>query len=61
MNIYDVDSGDGYYQCHSVVAKNIGDAEKTYKLKYPNCTIKEISLHSVYVQISPDIIKSEGI
>lgn len=52
MKIYDIiDTCGGSNQTHSVVAENIGEAERIYLGKYRNNTIKEIRLHSVYVQI----------
>jgi hypothetical protein len=51
MNVYDIIETAPYGQTHSVVASNMAEAERIYKGKYPYHTIREIRLHSQYVQI----------
>lgn len=48
MKVYDIDPG---YQTHCVVAESMAEAERVFLKKYPYNTIKEIRLHSEYVQI----------
>jgi hypothetical protein len=51
MKVFDIISNYGIGQTHSVVAENMGEAERIFIGKYPTTTIKEIRLHSNYVQI----------
>jgi len=54
MNVYDIFDGCNYGQIHSVVAENIAEAEKIYLKKYNGVTIKEVKLHSEYVQVQKE-------
>ena len=51
MKVYDIDDGFCYSQIHSVVAENMAQAERIYKTKYPYNIIRNITLHSEYVQV----------
>ena len=48
MNIYDIETPYTSWQTHSVVARNMAEAEKLFILRYGPVTIKEIRLHSEY-------------
>lgn len=50
MKVFDIKTG---YGCtsHSVVAENMGEAERIFMAKYWPITIISITLHSEYVQI----------
>ena len=49
MKVYDILTPGNYSQTHSVVAKNMGEAERLYKAKYGPIRIIEIKLHAEYV------------
>lgn len=50
--VYDIQTGYNYSQTYCVVAKSMGDAERIFLAKHDGPThIKEIELHSEYVQI----------
>lgn len=51
MKVYDIKDSFSSNQIHSVVAESMAEAERIYLAKYWPNTIKEISLHSEYVQI----------
>lgn len=51
MKVYDVYTNCNYGQIHSVVADSMAEAERVFKGKYSHTTIKQIILHSEYVQI----------
>ena len=51
MKVFDIQTGIGDWQIHSVVAENMAEAERIYKAKYRYTTIQHIILHSEYVQI----------
>ena len=51
MKVFDIIEECFSSQTHSVVAENMAEAERIYHGKYPYNTIKEIKLHSEYVQI----------
>jgi hypothetical protein len=45
MNVYDIEV-DGIDEVVSVVAENMGHAERYYLIKHPMATIRVIRLHS---------------
>jgi hypothetical protein len=51
LKVYDVNDGFCYGQIHSVVAENMAQAERIYKIKYPYNIIRQITLHSEYVLV----------
>jgi len=51
MKVFDIEDGFTYSKTHSVVAENMGEAERIFLAKYGPTTIKAIKLHSEYVQI----------
>ena len=51
FNVYDISTGTGDYQIHSVVAKNMAEAERIFRGKYWPTTIKAITIHSEYVLV----------
>ena len=51
MKVFDIDTGIGGYQVHSVVAETMGEAERIFRAKYWPTEIIAIKLHSEYVQI----------
>ena len=51
MKVFDIATDGAWSQVHSVVADSIGEAERIFLGKYWPCAIKEIKLHSEYVQI----------
>ena len=51
MKVFDIITNYGGGQTHSVVAENMAEAERIFLGKYWPTTIKEIRLHSEYVQI----------
>lgn len=51
MKVYDIETDYIGCQKHCVVAESFGEAERVFLAKYWPTTIKEIRLHSVYVQI----------
>ena len=51
MKVFDILTPFNYSQTHSVVAESMAKAEETFLKEYPFTEIKEIRLHSVYVQI----------
>ena len=57
LKVYDIMTPFNYSQTHSVVAESMGDAERIFLEEHPNITIKEIQLHSEYVQVQRE---SEG-
>lgn len=51
LKVYDVTDVFCHGQIHSVVAENVAQAERIYRLKYPYATIRTMTLHSEYVQV----------
>lgn len=51
MKAYKIQTPYNYSQTIIVIAKNMGDAEKTFLNKYPQTTILEITKISDYVEI----------
>ena len=51
MKVFDILTPFNYSQTHSVVAESMGKAEETFRKGYPYTEIREIRLHSSYVQI----------
>lgn len=49
IKVYDIETTTSSAQTHSVVAENIGQAERLFLAEYPTATIKRIILHSEYV------------
>ena len=47
--VYDIETTTMSSQTHSVVAENIGQAERLFLAEYPTATIKSVILHSEYV------------
>ena len=54
MNVYDIITFHTVGQTHCVVAENMGKAEELFEKLYWPTTIKEIRLHSEYVQIQEE-------
>jgi hypothetical protein len=51
MKVYDIVTSFSYGQIHSVVAENMAQAERVFLARYSPAEIKEIRLHSEYVQV----------
>jgi hypothetical protein len=51
MKVFDIETTFNRGQTHSVVADDIGKAERLFLAKYPQTTISRIILHSEYVQV----------
>ena len=49
IKVYDIETTTSSAQTHSVVAENIGQAERLFLAEYPTATIKRVILHSEYV------------
>lgn len=53
LKVYDVETVYNRSQTHSVIARDMGEAERVYLEKYGPCTIFRILLHSQYVIVQP--------
>lgn len=51
MKVFDIFVPGNYSQTHSVVAVSMAKAEEVYLKKHPFAKIREIRLHSSYVEI----------
>ena len=54
LKVYDIETGYGDWQTHSVVAESMADAEAAYLKRYKYSTIRKIALHSEYVILAGD-------
>jgi len=52
IKVYDIETTTCSSQTHSVVAENIGEAERLFLSEYPTATIKHVFLHSEYVVLT---------
>jgi hypothetical protein len=65
MKVFDIETGFNYSQIHSVVADNMGEAERVFRARYWPTEIKAIRLHAEYVLVQgiddiPQEVKQNG-